>query len=176
MKTTKDLGNIELSNTVIVSDPSYDRGTWCMTTDLAIRPGTYKAWIVQSDEGEFGTRVASLFLVHEDFAAATLSDWESVNEEIGVDSGQCGIFDDTIYPQKDDKVFEERFYNECCSITLGVVPAGVLESNKGVVTSSGYGDGGYELFAISAAGERVALMLDFKLAKMREIMEAITSR
>lgn len=176
MKTTKDLGTIELSNTVVVSDPSYDRGTWCMTTGMAIKPGNYKAWVIQSDEGEWGNRIASLFLVHEDFATAALVDWESVNEEIGVDSGQCGIFDDTIYPQKGDKASEERFYNECCSITLGDVPAGVLENNKGVVTSSGYGDGGYELFAISVTGERVALMLDFKLAKMREIMEAITSR
>ena len=174
MKTKKDIGNIELSNSVIVSDPSYDRGTWCMIADLTIKPGKYKTWIVQSDEGEWGHRVAFLFLVHEGFALDQLS-WISESEQIGVDSGQCGIFDDSIYPQLNDKNYEEAFYNECCSITLDELPAGALENNQGVVTSSGYGDGCYELFAASVNGERVALMVDFKLAKMNEIMKAITS-
>jgi len=176
MKKKKELGNIELSNKVVVSDSGYNRETWCMAADLAVRPGRYSASVIQSDEGEWGWRVANLLLVHEDFADVKLFDWESVSKEIGVDSGQCGIFDDSVYPQLNDETGVEAFYDECCAITLDDLPAGVLENGNGVVTSSGYGDGCYELFAMSIEGERVALLLDFKLLRMRDLMETICGR
>ena len=64
-----------------------------------------------------------------------------------MDSGQAGIFDASHYD--DDSIFREKaacnygteWYNHCCDITLSWPCAGVLP--YGVVSSSGFGDGGY---------------------------------
>jgi len=170
--TVKNLGFIELSEKVVVSDPCYDRDTWCMVTDLAVKPGRYKASVISSDEGEWGVRISLLMLVHEDHIDSQLSKWEPVKGSVGVDSGQCGIFDDTIFPQAKDHTDHEPFYDECCDITLKK-NVGILKNNKGFVSSSGYGDGSYELSAISKDGERVALMLDYDLVKKRDIMRIL---
>ena len=68
--------------------------------------------------------------------------------KVGVDSGQAGVFDKPFYragadagqiPSEDAL---EAWYNSCCNQTLhtdhyaGVIP-------HGVVSNSGYGDGGY---------------------------------
>jgi len=72
--------------------------------------------------------------------------------EVGVDSGQAGFFDDAFY--QNDTVFEELpapgfaigdlWYRHVCDITLSKMSAGVLP--YGVVSSSGFGDGGYTCY------------------------------
>lgn len=170
-------GCIELSEKVIVSDPCYDRSVWCMATDVAVKPGKYVVYIAKKDEKEFGTRVAVIMAVHEDYIKEIKEDWETYDCCIGVDSGQCGIFDDDIYP-KDEKSGgeyddENSFYGECCKLTLGDSHFGLLRNGNGVVSSSGYGDGSYELFCQYYDGERIALMVDFNLDKNITIMKEI---
>ena len=178
----KKLGTINLSGKVVVSDPCYDRDVWCMQDDIAVKAGNYHVYVSYSDEKEFGTRVAALAVVHTDHLDL-LSDghlnWNSVNGSIGVDSGQCGIFDDSIYPRgtkadEDAEVFDS-FYQECCNITGSEEQGGILKSGKGVVTSSGFGDGGYELFSLSHKNETVALLVDYSVTTMRDIMRALVA-
>ena len=96
---TEKVGFVELSDKVVVSDPSYDRGTWCMATDVPVKPGTYEAYISKINDKDFGTRVSSIVLIHSEFADFIDENWVQYDCTIGVDSGQCGVFDDTVYPQ-----------------------------------------------------------------------------
>ena len=176
MKTVKSLGTVELTGTVVVSDPCYDRDVWCMQTGSPVKPGRYEALALYSDEEDWGNRVANLVLVHEDHRGAPPKAWKPIESTIGVDSGQCGIFDDSIYPEEKDHTGRDTFYDECCSITLAKGNAGILRNGKGVVSSSGYGDGSYELYAKSDGEQYVALMVDYCLLKMRKVMEILAAR
>ena len=170
-------GNIELSDKVVVSDPCYDRSVWCMETDIAVNPGTYATYIFKKDEKRFGVRVAAIIAVHMDYTESINKDWEPYDCCVGVDSGQCGIFDDAVYPANEESGGnyddEESFYGECCKLTLSNDQGGILKSHKGVVSSSGYGDGSYKLLCQYHEGERVALMIDFDLEKTSTIMSVL---
>ena len=170
-----ELGWIDLSDKVVVSDPCYNRDTWCMRQDIPVLPGRYQVHIIMADEGEFGHRVASLVAVHEKYPITHQKQWRVVDEEIGVDSGQCGIFDDSAYPDLTDAAGREAFYDECCNITLSKKQAGILHNGKGALSSSGYGDGSYRLSGVSHRSEYVALMLDYSLASKRAIMELLVA-
>jgi len=164
---SKFLGTVEFSGRVVVSDPCYDRTTWCMQPDFPVRPGRYQVFVTISDEGEMGLRVASLMVCHEDYVDETLAlEWQVAVTDIGVDSGQCGFFDDSVYPQSKDHPDCKPFYDECCEITLDDCQAGILQSGKGTVSSSGYGDSSYRLWVKEVDGENIALLLDFNLVKM----------
>lgn len=69
--------------------------------------------------------------------------WEDSKIHVGVDSGQAGVFDADIYPKGECGEYgdKESFYGQCCDTTLNWPGAGVIKG--GVVSSSGYGDGGY---------------------------------
>jgi hypothetical protein len=174
MKTIKNLGWVTLSDKAVVSDPSYDRDVCCMQTEIPVKPGKYRAMVLLSDEKEWGVRVASLVLVHTTHQGSPKKDWETICLPIGVDSGQCGIFDDTVYPQSKGYPNAEQFYDECCRLTMSDEFAGILKNGKGVVTSSGFGDGYYELLAKKDGDCCVALMLDYDLVNMRTVMRALT--
>jgi len=110
---SKCLGAVEFSGKVVVSDPCYDRGTWCAQTDFPVKPGRYQVHATFSDEGGFGLRVAALAFYHEDFMQQALwMEWQEACTNIGVDSGQCGVFDDTIYPQSKDHPDNQPFYED----------------------------------------------------------------
>jgi hypothetical protein len=138
-----------------------------MVKDIAIKPGKYATYITKKDKGEFGIRVASIMIVHADYARSLKENWEVHDRIIGVDSGQCGIFDDAVYPvdkksqgEYDD---ENSFYGECCKLTLSKARGGILKAHNGVVSESGGGDGSYFLLYQDHEGERIALMVDFDL-------------
>ena len=177
MKTTIDeLGPIELSGTVVVSDPCYDRDVWCMKPGVKVKPGKYRVFVSRQNEGRFGIRIACIMVVHEDYEAADIKKWDVCSGSIGVDSGQCGIFDDTIYPMMQDHQDFEPFYGECCALTLSEESVGILSSDKGVVSSSGYGDGSYTLCTAFQDGHTIGLLLDYDLGKMSQVMRALVSR
>ena len=158
-----------------VSDPCYEKSTWCCGMIPNCLPGRWDAAVSYLDEGEFGVRVALLTAKHsETVPSFTLcnqfradddyiyhqSGWNICNLSVGVDSGQAGIFDDAHY--QDDHVFDglpeaehdfhTAWYSHCCDLTLGKQQAGVIP--YGVVSSSGYGDGCYKaLRHLNAAGK-----------------------
>jgi hypothetical protein len=147
---------IKLSNNVRVSDPCYDNDVWCKTKLTDVLPGNYNVFVEKGDESGWGMRVKSLRVIHEDFSDTNM--WEE-HSEIGVDSGQAGIFCETSY--RNDTIAEsivtppsnfylpgrdsegDVWYLKMCNFTLSDDQSGVYDT--GVVTSSGIGDGSYPL-------------------------------
>jgi hypothetical protein len=91
----------------------------------------------------WGKRVKSLTAIHSDYNGHSII--VKAPFEVGVDSGQCGIYDEDYYRQyhtEDD--CNEDWYEEVCNLTD---PFGTKD-DKCVVSSSGYGDGGYDCFLL----------------------------
>ena len=150
---------IKLSNNVRVSDPCYSDDVWCKTRLTDVHPGDYNVITETSDEGEWGNRISRLTVIHSDYKTICEdeSKWEE-HSDIGVDSGQAGIFCETSY--RNDEIAEsittppnnfkisgksegDKWYEKMCDFTLSNNLWGSYDT--GVVTSSGYGDGGYPL-------------------------------
>jgi len=167
---TKVLGSVELGDHVIVSDPCYAPGTWC-AGGLLVKPGRWAG-----EAGIMDGRVAVLFASHKSSSAYMpksmddLSGWTKEGFEVGVDSGQAGIFDQRHY-RKDASVLpedigdicpDEPWYSHCCKITCGEDRAGACK--VGFVSSSGWGDGGYTCWTLrDKDGKVVAICINFLL-------------
>jgi len=156
----KNIGTFEVkSGKICVSDPCYDRGTWCAAWGLLAKNGIWDATFYTSDEGSWGHRIARIEARHKD----TLNDiWKKHKTEIGVDSGQAGIYDSKIYPQGNTGDYGEcgTFYGRCCDITLKEPGAGIIDGG-GIVSRSGFGDGGYDLEVQYDGKEIVAARVTF---------------
>lgn len=136
---------IKLGSKVMVSDPCYGLGTWCQGVLENVLPGNYNCNVEYSDEGDWGVRVALIEVVHEDYDGVFCMDME--NFEVGVDSGQAGIFDYDYYAKYHDSCdvrphVDDDWYDRVGDITLSEESAGSID-NLGFVSSSGFGDGGY---------------------------------
>jgi len=128
------VGTIELGTKVDITDPCYDKDTWCrMTTNC--EPGEYKGYIEMSDQGDWGMRVASVSIFKGDKI------WEIEEMEyignIGVDAGLAGFFNNK--PDFND----EEWYEFCDKIEDG----NAWNLYNGIFSSSGFGDGGYDVYA-----------------------------
>ena len=156
----RQLGTITLGNKVTASDPCYESGIWCAKV-LEIKPGTYHCF-AEVLETSWGTRIQSLRICHEDYLVGRIDYKRPSN--VGVDSGQFGFFDTKYYEahQPDDNYDNpESWYRKVCNITLSDEQSGTIEE-KGVVSSSGYGDGVYGLYpGYNEQGEIVAASVDF---------------
>jgi hypothetical protein len=159
------LGSFEVeSGKINITDPCYKPGTWCGSFDLPAKNGKWLAHINYADYGEWGIRAASLTVFHEELSG---SRWVAVskdNVDCGVDSGQLGVFDSKYYQNNEigkeqlekanlskDMIESHRscgnedWYIMCCDKTLddnksaaGIIPFGV-------VSSTGFGDGNYDV-------------------------------
>lgn len=181
------IGEFEVTGDVLtVSDPCYEPGTWCMGHILDVKPGMWEAHIGMCHDKRWGNRVAYLAAYHKNCPDKKLLTEYSAPFEVGVDSGQAGIFDRAHYqdasvvaPLPDPIDNTDPWYSACCHQTLetehraGVIP-------YGVVSRSGMGDGGYSCY-FYATGEGQdftvwGVMIDFNLVKMREIMEQLLNK
>lgn len=163
---------ITLENKVKVSDPCYEYDTWCSTVLENVEPGNYHTF-VKYENGDWGVRVAELLAIHKRCSYDSTSyQWKLENENIGVDSGQCGIFNANYYKiqKKLDDIFKERngteidsdkwFYGRCCMGTKDPYNWAEIDG-EGVVAASGYGDGVYELYTITENDKIVGFKLVF---------------
>ena len=187
--TTSNKGCITLGDKVMVSDPCYGLGTWCQGVLKNVLPGQYDCNVEYSDEGDWGTRVSAIEVTHIDYDRCEFG--EDLEEfEVGVDSGQAGIFDYEYYAKyhmdaNDRPHVDDDWYDICCDLTYTRVKnpnyeefywddeSGTIENllaklkaldeyknstksvkylsrldgstidGLGLVSSSGYGDGGY---------------------------------
>ena len=168
------------SGKLVCSDPCYSIPTWCQGIVENVKNGVWGAEINLSDEGDWGMRIADLFICNEDAFAKDSSIGEKIfndepmNFNAGVDSGQFGFFDFAHYRNdesaKDLKKYEfgdnydieegDAWYRACSDLTLGDEQWGVLPN--GVVSSSGFGDGSYDVFGYKDEnGEYVAFAVVF---------------
>jgi hypothetical protein len=109
-----------VSGVVRISDPCYERGTWCAGTIKDVLNGTWKAQVIKKVEtynyaGEkveewakgktFSCRRNVLIAVHESFDKFIHTNKKKMKFHGGMDAGMAGIFDDAFY-QKD---YEEDY-------------------------------------------------------------------
>jgi hypothetical protein len=184
---------IQLGNEVMVSDPCYEVPTWCQHKLTNVLPGEYFTNIIESDEGDWGIRIGALVTIHKDYVNDPLSFRAVSGADIGVDSGQAGIFSMETY--RNDELFKEdssnfygsydkvqtsgynkesgdHWYGHMCDRTLGDERWGVYD--RGVVSSSGYGDGSYELSVAKHKGKIVGIAIDYLGFKKYALPMAIT--
>ena len=140
---------IKLGNKVLVSDPCYENGTWCTGTVENVKEGNYITNVVYCGDPHpfLRNRVAELKAILEGVDEDFLK-WEITEADIGVDSGQCGIYDyesvkDIIGTGESDE--KDTFYGQACQCTDADEQYKEL-NGYGVVSRSGVGDGSYDLY------------------------------
>lgn len=172
---------ITLDDKVWVSDPCYDKGTWCQIHLTGVLPGEYKTNVRKYDDRSWGERCSVLLAVHQDYMGEQLS-WRNHSGEVGVDSGQAGIFSDDTFrvdglemdtPSEtyDGRPFSlmskdndgDDWYEKMCKFTLSSQSWGSYD--RGVVSSSGIGDGGYRCLVAKKKGKIVGIAIDFYMEK-----------
>lgn len=97
---TVNIGEFNLkSGTVRISDPCYEKDTWCAGTVDSVKTGKWLSSIVKYDDSEtdWGDRVGELHAYHESKETKEEPEWEELGIDVGVDSGQAGIFDEDFY-------------------------------------------------------------------------------
>ena len=177
------MNRITLESEVMVSDPCYTDPTWCQIKLKDVLPGTYLTTVRKADDPYWGNRCSVLLAVHEDYMEDSLS-WRNHPGEVGVDSGQAGIFSMSTYKNDEiassittpDKTYDGRafslgvkdrdgdeWYEKMCQFTLSVDSWGSYD--KGVVSSSGIGDGGYRCLVAKHRGKIVGIAIDFFIEK-----------
>jgi len=169
------MNTIKLTEEVIVSDPCYTIPTWCQIVLKNVLPGDYRPFVQKSTEFGWGMRCHRLGVIHTDFAGKKLS-WRKTSGEVGVDSGQAGIFCKTSY--RNDELAEsittpevnfnlsrdgegDAWYEKMCKFTLSDKQWGMYDT--GVVSSSGIGDGGYDCLVAKVNGKIVGICINFGL-------------
>lgn len=170
-ETIIDLGTFEMvSGRMAVSDPCYDADVWCRGELEDVLPGVWEASVIKRDEGDWGMRTAKLIAAHKDYVGSDVGPMMLAPFEVGVDSGQAGLFDAHHY--RDDAVVVDPgtvingddpgalWYMRCCHLTLTKLAAGVMP--YGVVSSSGFGDGSYDCFyGRNEVGKIVRVEIEF---------------
>lgn len=110
----KESRYVEFGERVVVSDPCYDPGTWCTALIDGVLPGNYLAE-VEYDESN---RPKYLKVCHKDYE--NIEPIEKTDADIGVDSGQAGIFDmDYFNRMKSTEKSADDWYDLVCSKTSG---------------------------------------------------------
>lgn len=153
------VGSFNSSNCMIITDPCYNYDPGQIIEDMT--PGKWNAEILVSEEGSWGDRVAELRIVHEDHDVSDY-DYDCVSKfEVGVDSGQAGFFDSFMYPRGTTGEYGDlyTFYGKACEMTISEEKAGVFPF--GVVSRTGFGDGGYSLWTVKQNGKVIAAKIVF---------------
>lgn len=147
---------MHLGHKVIVTDPCYSLDTWCNYIVSNVLPGEYKTSVKLTDGGFWGERVAELIAINTNYQTQPLR-WELVSTDIGVDSGQCGIYDFSYRLSFGNSCQGSFFYKKACKCTDKEERYGEQE-DSGVTSCSGYGDGCYYLYIAKNQQKEVVAM------------------
>lgn len=154
----QSIGTINFGNSVYVTDPCYEPGIWCSGKLDNIKEGVWNCFR-KVGYTDWGYRIAELIIRHEDYPEGEI---EKLMEgvDVGVDSGQAGFFDAPYYEDNKSEEKDDDWYDRVSDLTLGEHSCGTIDM-KGVVASSGFGDGGYPLYVHEVDGEVVAMRIEF---------------
>ena len=141
-------GTIELPNKIDITDPCYSKDVWCRINNFPIVPGTYECYTVEADNeetGGWGNRIARIGIRID---KATHYERKG---SIGVDAGLAGFFID-----KPDYTDDEwyKICDEMCDKKVSL-------ATDHFFSSSGYGDGGYDVYAGFKDGILVEVLIEF---------------
>lgn len=163
-----EVGTFECKSGILTpTDPCYLDKTDLLSGNFNAKKGKWKAYIVQ--EENYGLCNSEILILHESYQLPDILQMKwAEGPSVGVDSGQAGFFDADKKDNKGRAFFPnfEKFYDNCCHITLHGYNAGTLDC--GAVTSSGGGDGGYECFVGSLENqtEFTAARIHFTAARI----------
>ena len=139
------IGRRQFSNNVCVSDPCYDRGTWCGEFDLDIKEGSYESRAIVGEWSDWGSRVWRLVATHEN---ETVTKWR-FETNLGVDAAMMSIICSAYYDTERHEALSD-YQNS------------VGQTGHGFYSNSGLGDGTYALFCgLNDKNEIVALSVIF---------------
>ena len=119
--TTTNKGTIKLGSKVMVSDPCYGLNTWCQGVLDNVLAGEYECVAEYSDERDWGERVSAIEATHKDYKGKFMEMYPE-EFEVGVDSGQAGIFDYDYYCKyhtdtNERKEVDDNWYDRVDEIT-----------------------------------------------------------
>lgn len=131
------VGKLTLENKVIITDPCYNKDVFRGQMTTECRPGVYWAYV------NFGAddRVTSIIIKHHNSHKAQFNRIGF----IGVDAGLAGFFNNK--PDYSDSEWKEMCNNYWCKRDENGDVKDYWCLDYGVVSSSGYGDGEYEVLA-----------------------------
>ena len=157
------------SGKIIITDPCYK-----FSEDNVI-PAKNGKWTASVNTNSQGV-IAELIVLHKDFY--TVNPIEQIlTFSCPVDSGQAGVFDADMYSRYQGGKYGDltTFYGKACHLTCdtedqsGIV---VMDGNAmGAVSSSGYGDGDYEIAGFYANGELYGIRVYFDTYSDEELGE-----
>lgn len=138
-----------------ITDPCYDKGVWCRMTAEVV-PGEYDCIVhtIHEDEDAAYKRVAviGIYLSDHAFDEYDIAEMRPIGT-IGVDAGLAGFFMD-----KPD--YTDIEWSNLCDELGDMEYAWMRE--EGFFSSSGYGDGGYPVYATyNESGKAIALEIQF---------------
>jgi hypothetical protein len=115
------MGSIHLGDKVRVSDPCYDLDVWCAGSIENVLPGEYTCFMQKEDTGDWGIRVSKIEVRHKDYLDVEPTEIQEF--EVGVDSGQAGIYDQKYYEELwEDKGKQDEWYSRVCDLTAKYIP------------------------------------------------------
>lgn len=131
------------SGKIIVTDPCYE------FDEENVIPAKNGTWTMSVNTNNQGV-IAELIVLHSDYYKVGAVE-RILDMTCPVDSGQAGVFDADLYSKYQGGEYDdmESFYGRACHLTCetkeqnGVVIMG--GTAIGAVSSSGYGDGNYEV-------------------------------
>jgi hypothetical protein len=128
---------LTLGSKARLTDPCYDKSVGCNAV-LNVLPGDWEVEVI--NDGEV------LLAYHISYPASLGGHgWEAGPDDLGVDSGQIGIFNEDLYPEDPGDYEDGTFYMAACEACQG--GGDFVEFDDKVVgfaTSTCYGDGTYK--------------------------------
>lgn len=144
--TKKEIGRISIAGKIDVTDPCYARDVWCRMNDVEIKKGEYTAavWMHGKTVGILGI-----------YYGGVIPDQAKKEHlgEIGVDAGLAGFL------MAGTEISNEEWPSFCDRIFASKKDAWLFDF--GVVSVSGEGDGGYDVYAYRTNGEITAVEIYF---------------
>lgn len=172
-------GTIDLGGKVMVSDPQYGLNCECQGVLDNVLSGKYNCFVEFVDGGEdWGVRVSAIEVIHADHVN-NANKFAKKPEDfiVSVDGGSAGIFDYNYFARyhnehNSDNRVNEAWEDRCYGKTFKRVnnpkeryittSDGNTIDGLGLVSRSGYGDGGYECYTRrNYEGEIISIRVEF---------------
>lgn len=170
-----NITTITLKEKADITDPCYNRDTWCRINDIPVKPGDYicnakrvfidgayldEENVIHYPEEYSDSRIAEISIIQKDYKGTL--DWEFI-ENIGVDAGLAGFFRSPYSPPDDwhgfcnklEEVDKLHSYEDCLH---GIYGSGGVNC---FFSSSGFGDGGYSVYGVKDGDKYVGLRIVF---------------
>ena len=152
----KKIGIKDFHGSVDITDPCYSRDVWCRMNDMKIKEGEYTCMVwYHTAKGDcngkpYAYKVVGIIGIYLDGRIPNQKTMKEIGS-IGVDAGLAGFFHNK--PDYDDNA-----WSAFCDI---VRHGDAWITADGFCSSSGYGDGGYGVYAQEQNGDIVALEIRF---------------